>query len=342
MFSFKSLGYNVRYGIPLAVGFLVTVLVVFSLNTIIQKWQGDDGLFAMSVCINMITIAVMLTGGLGSMVQTIGGFMKGRKDTTGLRMLVDRGLLLLCVFSALFVLAVELFPGLFARMFGADNPHLIEYTCTSLRWFGCVFPAFLFCTFMVYVYLMSGRKTLASVTILIFLALMVPSIQIWAVVTGDVRLWHSFLATGIASILVVAVISEIIRYREKGLSHITLIPLKQRYILDLSVRNKQDSVDEAVAELRDRLFSINADEVKTSCICSQVRSVLLSIVSNNDADGKHHIDLSALNKDGSLIVSITHDGKHADVIPDGEYSPEVEHRHMFGQDMIDLTWQFNI
>ena len=343
LFSFKSLGYNVRYGIPLAVGFLVTVLVVFSLNTIIQKWQGDDGLFAMSVCINMITIAVMLTGGLGSMVQTIGGFMKGRKDTTGLRMLVDRGLLLLCVFSALFVLAVELLPGLFARMFGADSPHLIEYTCTSLRWFGCVFPAFLFCTFMVYVYLMSGRKTLASVTILIFLALMVPSIQIWAVVTGDARLWHSFLATGIASILVVAVISEIIRYREKGLSHITLIPLKQRYILDLSVRNKQDSVDDAVAELRDRLISINADEVKTSCICSQVRSVLLSIVSNNnDADGKRHIDLSALNKDGNLIVSITHDGKHADVIPDGEYRPEVEHRHMFGQDMIDLTWQFNI
>lgn len=47
---------------------------------------------------------------------------------------------------------------------------------------------------------------------------------------------------------------------------------------------------------------------------------------------------SALNKDGNLIVSITHDGKHADVITDGEYRPEVEHRHMFGQDMIDLTW----
>lgn len=339
-FSFKSFGYNVKYGIPLAIGFLVTVLVVFSLNTIIQKWQGADGLFAMSVCINMITIATMLTSGLGSMVQTIGGFMKGRKDATGLRMLVDRSLLLLCVFTAFFVLAVELFPEVFARMFGATTPQLIEYTSTSLRWFGCVFPGYLFCTFMVYVYLMSGRKVLASATILIFLAFVVPLMQIWAVTTGDARLWHSFLASGISSILVVVTIAEIIGYREKGLTHITLIPLRQRYLLDISVRPHQGSMDEAVAELRDSLISINADEVKTSCICSQVRSVLLSIVShNNDAEGKRHIDLSALNKDELLIVSITHDGKHADVIPDGEYRPEVEHRHMYGQDMIELTWQ---
>ena len=338
-FSFRAFGHNIRYGIPLAVGFLVTVLVVFSLNTIIQTWQGADGLFAMSVCINMITIAIMLTGGLGSMVQTIGGFLKGRRDTTGLRMLVGRDLLLLCVFSAFFVLAVELFPGLFARMFGADSPRLIDYTCTSLRWFGCVFPAYLFCTFMVYVYLMSGRKALASVTILIFLAIVVPFLQIWAVTTGDARLWHSFLASGVASILVVVVVAEIIRYREKGLTHVTLIPLRQRYILDISVMNNQGSVDAALTELRTGLLTVIADESRTAGICSHVRHILMSVVRHGyDGDGRHYIDLSAMSRDGSLIISVSHDGRRVDCALDGEYRPEVELRHMFGQYMIDLTW----
>lgn len=340
LFSFKSLGNNVKYGIPLAVGSLVTVFVVFSLNTIIQKWQGADGLFAMSVCINMITIAVMLTGGLGSMVQTIGGFLKGRKDATGLRMLVGHCLFLLCVFTAFFVLAVWSFPGTFARLFGADTPRLIGYTSTSLRWFGCVFPGFLFCTFMVYVYLMSGRKVLASVTILIFLAMVVPFMQIWAVATGDARLWHSFLASSVASILVVIIIAEIIRYREKGLTHVTLIPLRQRYLLDLSVRSNQCSVGEAVAELRASLIPVISDENKVSGICSQVRDILLSVVQQGyDGGGKHFIDLSAMTKDDCLNISISHAGRQEDCIPDSNgYSPEIERRHMFGQNMIDLTW----
>ena len=103
--SWKSLGENTIQGTPLIIGNLVLTVMFLLMNNIIQDKQGADGMFTLSVCVNLLSIGMLFSSGIGSTAMSIGGFLRGQQDYIGLRMLVKKSITLL-FFSLLVVVAI--------------------------------------------------------------------------------------------------------------------------------------------------------------------------------------------------------------------------------------------
>lgn len=65
-FSPRSLVSNMQQGAPLIISNLLLMAMFFFLNNIVQSRQGADGMFAMSICMNLLTLGMMVSGSVGA------------------------------------------------------------------------------------------------------------------------------------------------------------------------------------------------------------------------------------------------------------------------------------
>lgn len=64
----KWLGPNLLQGMPMLITNIVLTLMFFMINTIVQGRLGHDGMFVMSVCMNILMIGIMLSNGFGDTI----------------------------------------------------------------------------------------------------------------------------------------------------------------------------------------------------------------------------------------------------------------------------------
>lgn len=103
------------------------------LNSITQEKQGVSGMFALSVCMNLLSIGMMVSNGVGTALMSIGCFMFGQNDMKGLSFLVNRSIVMLEAAVIAVAVVATVCPSLISGLFGADSPELRIYTNGSLR-----------------------------------------------------------------------------------------------------------------------------------------------------------------------------------------------------------------
>lgn len=354
-FSLKSLGENTLQGTPLVVSNLVLALMFLLMNNIIQYRQGVDGIYALSVCVIVLSVCMMFSNGVGSLVLTIGGFLRGQQDYVGLRMLVGRSVGL--VFGCVLVLStvIALLPGVVTMLFGADTPGLMLYANRVLRIFVPMLPFVLLALTLANIYQMLGYMVLSVVIVAAFPLVLVPSLVLWPALAGNDAVWYAFPSTGVLVVVVAFLVSETVRKKKGNVDRFTLIPVgteAERNAFNISVRRSEADVSHSLNDIRDYLASVGVGEETAHDVVVCLRVLLLNIVGNVSRNRqRHYIDIHIRQTDGQLMATVKDDGRpftpavfkkenHAATLNQLKAPvPKIDYQYMYGQNMTFLKWK---
>lgn len=150
-----------RRGIPDAVAMLMMAVIYMVLNFIVLRTQGADGMYILSVCLQTLTFALILSFAANRAVKYIGGIMYGEKDWEGLnRTLMS---IVKIVQAACIVIMVLLFffPDAMAVIYGADQ-RLRQLSMEPVRLFAQSMVPISMLMLISNIYMMANRSRLSS------------------------------------------------------------------------------------------------------------------------------------------------------------------------------------
>ena len=159
--SLKLSGKCLLRGLPDAVNTLSFAGLMLGLNIIVMHTQGVDGMFILSVCLQMFSIGMLVIEGAGNAITGIGGKLYGEQDFSGMKRLFDSIFRKVLVGAAIINLLLFLFPSVLARLFGADEA-LLAISVQPLRLFSLVLIPLAVTLLLTNIYLITDRGTLAS------------------------------------------------------------------------------------------------------------------------------------------------------------------------------------
>lgn len=352
--DFKSLGENTLQGTPLIIGNMVLTVMFLLMNNIIQDKQGADGMFTLSICINLLTIGMMFSSGIGSTALAIGGFLRGQQDYIGLRILVKKALVMIFFSLIVVVGVIEAFPGLISMLFGSNTPELTLYTNRVLRIFAPMLPFILLALTLANIYQMLGYIILTIVIVLSFPVILIPSLLVWTEIAGNDAIWYAFPFTGIVAIIIALLITEVVRMKKKNVTHLSLVPIateEEKNALNISIGATKEQVADSLQTIHDYLSNSGLDTKTANDIALCTEEILLNIVCHADRNKRlHYIDVLIHKNEGKMFVSVKDDGRafdpiHYDVekrqnglkILNG-LCPNIDYQYMYGQNMTFMQW----
>ncbi|MDO4497268.1 MAG: MATE family efflux transporter [Bacteroidales bacterium] len=351
-FSAKMLGQNLKYGLPLIISNLVLMLLFILLNNTIQDKQGADGMFAMSICMNILSISMMITGGIGSTLLAIGGFLNGQQDYRGIRFLVNGGLKMQILVLAVIMIVAEFVPSALTSLFGANTTELALYADNCVRIFAWMLLVVMPALLLANVYQVVGRLALSPLIVLTFPLSLIPSLLMCSYLWGDAAVWYGFPMAGIIVALLVVVITEVVRRKNADLSFLTLVPAEKHVeAYDSSIPHDMELFASSLADLLEYLLSKGIPQKLADDIMHCLEEVILNIIEHGGPTNKKKYTDVYINKMGDwVIASIKDDGRPFDPVKYSEdkmrnglkilhsYCSHLEYKFMYGQNMTFMKW----
>ena len=115
-----------KLGLSDATGSFVSVIIFSGINAAAQRLYGADGLVVVSVFMQMLSVGSLVTMGVIFSMQSLGMTFLGENDLRGYRMVISRSLVIVIACMGIISLVMGLSPELLLRCFGADE-HLIGF-----------------------------------------------------------------------------------------------------------------------------------------------------------------------------------------------------------------------
>lgn len=357
----KYLRPNLIQGLPMLISNIVLTTLFFAMNTIVQGNLGHNGMFVMSVCMNIFLIGLMLGNGFGSTITSLGGFLYGQRDYAGVRFLVNRCLQAILILTLAFTLFVEVAPGVITNLFGANTPELKLLVNDGLRVFILCLAPFCLIIAMANHFQMIGRIALSPILILMIPVFLLSLMKLFALLdpSPDTTrhtplLWYAFPVSSGIVFLCAFLVSEIIRFKERPtpLTLLTLLPLNSSdQIHELSIPNDETHFNQTIGNLKDIISQFYMDEKRINQIANSVEELLLNTLQHSGIkDNGHYSDIRFIKTDDRFTVSLKYEGRtfnplllNADNRKLGlnivfGLSDEVDYKYMYGQNMVYLSW----
>ncbi len=352
--DWTSLKENTIQGTPLIISNLILTVMFLLMNNIIQDKQGADGMFTLSVCINLLTIGMMLSGGVGSATLAIGGFLRGQHDYIGVRILVSKAVTWLFVGLTLIACIIFLFPGLISSLFGANTPELTLYADRVLRIFAPMLPFILLALLLANVYQMLGYMVMTVVVVVMFPLILIPSLLMWPEIAGNDAIWYAFPTTGVLIMVITFLITEVYKMRKGNVTRLTLVPIdtkEEESALNISIQANMEKVSQSMASVRQYLANAGVEKEQAHNIALCIEELVLNIVHHAGRNmQRHYIDVHIHEQGGQMLASVKDDGRafdpvHFDIekrqaglkILNG-LCPDLDYQYMYGQNMTFMKW----
>ena len=288
--SLKLGGKCLLRGLPNAVNMVSVAVMLLGLNAIIMHIQGADGMFILSVCMQMFSIGMLLVGGACGAITGIGGRLYGEQDWNGMRRLFDSVFRRVLGGAGLTTLLLFLFPSFLARLFGADEA-LLTISEQPLRLFSLVLIPLAVTIMLVNIYLITKRAKLATGLILGLVAcVLIPFLACSYWIPSNV--WIAF-PIGMWTLMLISL--GIPSRRKVAIHRIYLIStIGNLDSFSVSVRYDFDDVD---SKLNDLLFYVSIFDIGEERM-TKVQHVLEEIMFHQYDMGKKE------QKQDSFDVSI--------------------------------------
>lgn len=296
-------------GAPAAVASVASAFLFAVLNIIVQKSQGADGMFILSVSIQMLMLCMLVLGGAAGSVTGIGGVLLGEGDIDGYRNLVGsvlkKSTIALTAISALLMI----YPDPLARLFGADDA-LLAFARGPLRAICLTFVPLGIMTIMDASFLLQGHKALSSFLNSLYVVCLIP--VVWAAsVCCPEHLWHAVPAGVWAMFLLMVLCSFAISRKKKDLHGFTLI---SKYPNDpsisFSVNYNRTSVQAALQKIHAFLDICELDHslyYKVDSCLDELTGNLIAMTENTGKQGS--FDLRVVDTGNKLLITMKDDGK---------------------------------
>ncbi len=296
-------------GIPSAVGSISTAILFAALNMIAQKSYGADGMFILSVSLQMLILCMLLLGGAAGSVTGIGGVMLGEGDIDGYRSLVG-GVLKKSTLALLVISAVlMIYPDLLAKLFGAGD-ELLLIARGPLRNICFAFIPLGISTILNSSFLLQGHNALSSFQNILFIAYLIPAFWAASVFCPE-YLWYAIPVGTWAMFITMIFCSFVISRKKKELHWFTLI---SKYPNDpsisLSVNYNRASVQEALKKIHSFLDICELDNSLYYKIDSCIDELTGNLISMTEDTGKQgSFDLRVADTGKKILITMKDDGK---------------------------------
>lgn len=296
-------------GIPAAVGSVATAVLFALLNMLVLKAQGADGMFIMSICLQMMMISMLVLGGAAGAVTGIGGVMLGESDIDGYRSLVTGILKKSAIGLVLISVILLIYPDLLSRLFGASEDLTftargpLRIFCLSLLPLGLV-------TILDSSFLLQGHNVLSSVIQVLYLVCLIPLVWLASTFRPE-YLWWAITASLWFRFLIVVCCSFVITRKRRDLHWFTLI---SKYPNDpgisLSVNYDRASVQEALNKIHSFLDICELDQSLSYKVDSCIDELTGNLISMTEQTGKSgSFDLRVVDTGKKIIITMKDDGK---------------------------------
>jgi len=201
--AWTALKSMVSQGAPLALASISLTALLFCANSIVLSTMGRTGIFAFSVCMNILYIYNLFLSGTCRTIQSLGSIQVGKGDNEQFRLVISKSFHFITMAMLITCVFIWMAPETITRFFGADEEDLIAEGVRALRIFALSFIPFCYIYTIMVVYKLYGHHRMA---LFISLALSLTVIPVLWVVARFVPnlLWYSYLiAYGIEVFLIV-------------------------------------------------------------------------------------------------------------------------------------------
>lgn len=297
---FRVLGNELRRGFPVALGTLVLAAMMISLNALVLKSKGADGMFVFSVCMQVLMLSMLLLAGAGQVITGIGGILLGEYDYEALKkvlMIVFRVIIIVMAISTVIVFA---FPGLIAQLFGAKG-NLLQESITPLRQFSLIFLPLGIVIPLANVFALLNRNTVASVINIAMFACLVPLVFLSTLFFPD-YIWLSMSTAMWIVLLACAVGIFAISKRHKGKHWLFLTPkVDENSMISVSVKYDHNDAVAKVDKATQVLKSRGLDCYVNVRHC--LEEVMVNEAEKGMATGRHDdFDVFSYLRDGKFTI----------------------------------------
>lgn len=296
-------------GIPSAVGTIAFAVFASGLNMLVLNAQGANGLFVLSVSVQMLMLCLLVLGGASGAITGIGGVMLGEYDIDGYRSLVV-GILKKCALAlAVFTVIFMISPELFARTFGATD-EMLPVVCPSLRVFSLSILPIGVVSILSGTYLLQGHRVLASVIEVLSLVCILPPVWITSVYCPE-YLWHALPFGYWLLVVIMLCCTFAISRHDKTLHWFTLISkLPNNPSVSLSVNYDTDSVQQTIDQIHVFLDVCELDSSVYYKIDSCLEEVTYNLIDMTQNTGKTgSFDIRVVDTGKKILITVKDDGK---------------------------------
>lgn len=215
-------GEVVRFGLPL---FLLTALMTvqfYSNNTVATTILGNDGIVILAVCMQLYDFSLIILTGAMTTTQTLGALVRGENNHRALCKMYLYIYVFIIMATTVFAGGITMFSTQIAQMLGAGSASQQAFAVRAL-------PAFaVYLTLMPMVYLLLSayqfyeRKMLTYVHSIAVTLIPPTGFGVYAMFDTD-NCWWGFSIGELAVIIILLVMTETIRRKDKSLIPLLLI-----------------------------------------------------------------------------------------------------------------------
>ena len=285
-----------------------------------MTYLGQGGIVALSVCIYLLCLSMIILTGTLKALQPVASILKGAGDGRGVLMVIHKAYRFMLLSLIVFVLPLVLCPRWVAMVFGISEASMLDATAAAIPAFSLniVFQCVVY--LLIPIYQLYDNKALAN-----FISVgqsLAPMLGMWmlAVVAPDYVWWGFALGQAVVAICIL-LFSAIIRARNKQLLPLFLIPKTQGLVgFETSIPADLSEMDTLIQEagaylkahLSDACMQHQASIARLQNhveVCSE-ELIKNTIQHGMTKDGKRRfIDYRLTLLNGNVKVVIVDDGK---------------------------------
>ena len=179
-------------GLPMLISALLAPAMAFTMNSLVIGKLGADAMYFFTIYFQINGICMLALSGSNTAITNIGGILLGEEDYNSFRLLTRRIFRILIPVMLAVSLLIFLFPGLIARIYGADDS-LVAQCYTPFRLMSIAFLPNAISETLSVLYFVQGHQKLCrwieivtnvgSIGIIVILALYSPEL-IWYILPG--------------------------------------------------------------------------------------------------------------------------------------------------------------
>ena len=199
-------------GAPLALASISLTALLFCANSIVLSTMGRVGIFAFSVCMNILYIYNLFLSGTCRTVQSLGSIQVGKGDNEKFHLVISKSFRFITIAMLITCAFIWIAPEAITKFFGADEEELIAEGVRALRIFALSFIPFCYIYTIMVVYKLYGYHKIALFISLALSLTVIPVLWIVSHAAPD-YLWYSYLIAYAIEAIAIVVLHKVTHIR---------------------------------------------------------------------------------------------------------------------------------
>ena len=214
---------NIGLGFSTSLNNLLMAVTLFVVNSVVIRYEGNDGLYCWAVCYQIFLILQMMISCIDISIFSIGGVLYGEEDVTGLYYLYRKCLYYLIFFIVIYSSVIILFPDFWGDIFGNRGEDKLDLLPGILKRFSIFLLPFALVSQVRTIYTIIERGKLSLLLCIILYGFMMAFTYIGPIIKVDL-LWWSFPLAAWFVFISLFLYTLFFHFINKNLRLFTLIP----------------------------------------------------------------------------------------------------------------------